>query len=510
MSQRRDTSRHNVVAIIDIGSNSGRVMVFERDTSGHLRLLAGSRAPLRLVHDVDERGELGDATMARATEALRDFQAIATGAGATRIVAVATAAMRDSTNGRLFAERVRRELGIQIQTIGALTEARHGFAGAVRGLAVSSGLLFDLGGGSMQITQFARRRLGKGLSLPFGALRLSEKFLESDPPNRKQLPRLRDYVRTRLATTDVSRLASDDRLIGTGGTLRNLAKIDRQARRYPVSWLHGYELSVNRLEEVVDQLASTKEKRRDDVPGLSAERADSIVGGAVAIQTLAEHVHATHILVSGQGVREGIALGLLKIVFGSPETVKDGSLSSLVSRFDGWRPDAASRRRGVAAALQRALEPRAPESIAIAVDHAARILDIGRSFDVVNRHAHVADILLTTELNGFSHDELALAAAIVRRAGDRHAEVPSLASVRDVFDRGLLERAAIIVALADEIEARCPPGSRIAVDCEVGRNVTLSVPLLPSWLAKDLDKRFERAFGQTLTVKHGTSSPSTK
>ena len=78
------------------------------------------------------------------------------------------------------------------------------------------------------------------------------------------------------------------------------------------------------------------------------------------------------------------------------------------------------------------------------------------------------------------------------------------ASVRDAFDRGLLDRAAIILALADEIEARCPRGSRIAVDCEIGRNVTLSVPLLPSWLAKDLDKRFERAFGRALIVRHGT------
>jgi exopolyphosphatase / guanosine-5'-triphosphate,3'-diphosphate pyrophosphatase len=502
MPQGRQTARRNVVAVIDIGSNSGRVMVFERDTSSHLRLLAGSRAPLRLVHDVDERGELGDTTMARATEALRDFQAIATGAGATRIVAVATAAMRDSTNGRLFAERVRRELGIRIQTIGALTEARHGFAGAVRGLAVSNGLLFDLGGGSMQISQFARRRLGEHISLPFGALRLSEKFLESDPPSRKQLQRLRDYVRSRLIKAHVSRLARGDRLIGTGGTLRNLAKIDRQARRYPVSWLHGYELSVDRLGEVVDQLASTREKRRDDVPGLSAERADSIVGGAVAIQTLAEHVRATHILVSGQGVREGIALGLLKIPIGSPETVKEASLSSLVLRFDGWRPEASSRRRSVAASLHRTLEPRAPANVAKAIDHAARVLDIGRSLDVVNRHEHVADILLSTELNGFAHHEVALASAIVRRAGDRHAEVMRLALADDSVDAGLLDRAAVILALADEIEARCPHGRPINVRCRIDRKVTLTVPLLPSWRAKDIDKRFERAFGRPLIVRH--------
>src|SRR5882762_4462438 len=150
--------QREIVGIIDVGSNSGRVVVFERDTAGHLRTLTSSRASLRLVHDVDTRGELTDATMARTMEALRDFKALATGAGARCIVAVATAAMRDAANGPLFAERLRRELGIRIEIIGGVTEARYGFNGAVRGLAVSNGVLFDLGGGSVQITRFGERR----------------------------------------------------------------------------------------------------------------------------------------------------------------------------------------------------------------------------------------------------------------------------------------------------------------------------------------------------------------
>ena len=103
-----ETTR-NVVGVIDIGSNSGRVTIFARHGPAHLRLLAGLRAPLRLVHDVDTRGELSDSTMARTTAAIRDFQAVATGAGATRIFAVATAAMRDASNGEQFAERLRQD-----------------------------------------------------------------------------------------------------------------------------------------------------------------------------------------------------------------------------------------------------------------------------------------------------------------------------------------------------------------------------------------------------------------
>src|SRR6185436_16146950 len=198
----------------------------------------------------------------------------------------------------------------------------------------------------------------------------------------------------------------------------------------------------------------------------------------------------------------GIALKCLKIPIGSPETVREASLASLVSRFSGWREEAASRRRDVAAALQRALEPRAPASVTAAIDHAARVLDIGRTLDVVNRHEHVADIMLTTDLNGFAHHELALVSSVVRRAGDRHAEMIAVGLEGNALEPEQVDRAAIILALADEIEARCPHGRRIAVDCTIGRSVTLSVPLLPSWLVKDLDKRFERAFGRSLIIRH--------
>src|SRR6478752_6771107 len=139
MSARTSPPR-DLLAVIDVGSNSGRVVVFERDASNHLRAVSGSRASLRLVEDVDTRGKLSEVTMAHVTDALRDFKAVAKGSGARRIVAVATAAMRDASNGALFVKRLHRELGITIDIISGDEEARYGFAGAMRGVAVSSGL----------------------------------------------------------------------------------------------------------------------------------------------------------------------------------------------------------------------------------------------------------------------------------------------------------------------------------------------------------------------------------
>jgi exopolyphosphatase/guanosine-5'-triphosphate,3'-diphosphate pyrophosphatase len=298
----------------------------------------------------------------------------------------------------------------------------------------------------------------------------------------------------------VRELPAGDRLVGTGGTIRNLARIDQHARGYPIDRTHGYELSSEALSDIVDRLARTAEKRRDEIAGLSAERADSIVGGAVAIHALTEFVGARGILVSGHGLREGLALRLFDLSMASPAVVKEAALSSLVSRFGGWRADATARRRAVAATLLQALEPATPAPLRYAVDDAARVLDVGCSLDVVNRHDHAAAMLLIADVGGISHEELAFASAIARRAGDRHADVPRFAPVREASARGLLDRLAIILALADEIEARCPPGRRISVSCTLGRHVTLRIPALRSWLVKDLDKRFERAFGRRLVV----------
>jgi exopolyphosphatase/guanosine-5'-triphosphate,3'-diphosphate pyrophosphatase len=411
--------------------------------------------------------------------------------------------MRDAKNGQRLIDRIRREVGVGVHIIDGRREAAYGFAGAVRGMPVSSGLLFDLGGGSMQVSTFRSRRLGRATSLPLGALRLSESFLESDPPKAREIRRLRDHVWKHLKKAGVKKLGRHETVVGTGGTLRNLAKIDRSAHIYPISTLHGYVLTLERMHDVVRRLAATREHKRDEVPGLSAQRADSIVGGGIAIETFMEFVRADEVMVSGQGVREGIALSLLRMAVAPTAVIKESTLSSLVRRFDGWDPDAAGRRRTIAAALFAGIDPKADEGIAEAVDHGARLLDVGRSFDFFDRHGHVADLLLTTELDGFTHQEIALVSAVVRLAGDRHADPRRLGPLFRRSNHDALDRAAVLLALADEIERRCPRGRRIKVSCSVGKDVRVSVPQLSSWRSRDIEQRFEKAFGKELVMRTG-------
>ena len=489
------------VAVVDIGSNSGRVMVFRPEAGGHLHVLAGSRAALRLARDLDRTGRIPPEALDRAFEALRDFRAIAGGSGVRRFEAAGTSALRDAANGPPFIRKVKRELGITIRILSGLEEARYGFLGAVGGLPVDDGAFFDLGGGSLQVGRFRRRRLAGALSVPLGSLRVSDAFLKSDPPTPRELRKLREHVRETLEEAGLKRLGPGEQLVGTGGSLRNLAKVDQRASGYPIARLHGYELARRRLHEIASSLAAERQKKRR-AAGLNADRRDSVVGGAIVIETLMEVLGADAVVVSGQGVREGLALSMARETLDASEAVRRRSTDALAARFVGWSEDRASRREAFAVALYTALERWPSVEMADALGQGARILDIGRTVDFFDRHEHVADLVLATDLAGFSHRQVALLAAVVRQAGDEDERLSrSLEPLVMHEDEEPLERAAVLLALADEITERTPPGSAPALACRTqAGQAAVAVKHLPSWNVRGLADRFEAAFGRSLRV----------
>jgi len=490
------------VAVIDIGSNSGRVVVYQVHDDGDLRILASSRASLRLVRHLDRTHSLPPAAVDRAMEALRDFRGLIAGSGARRILAVATSAVRDADNGPAFIQRVRRELGISMQILSGPEEAHFGCLGAIRGLPVKDGVLFDVGGGSLQLAHFRGRRPGRGVSFPLGALRLSDAFLTSDPPTSRECRRLCAHVRRTLERAAVRSLNGGAALVGTGGTVRNLAKIDQHERSYPIPRLHGYVLRRRRVQEIVAELGERSQKRRAMVEGLNDDRADSIVGGGLAILTLMEVLDADEVWVSGQGVREGLALGMISDRVPPPVEVRQAAIAALCRAFAGWDAGAASRRASIAASLYDGLEQQPDRELREAVVHAATLLDIGRSIDYFDRHEHVAEIVLATDLLGFPHRQVALLSAVLRSAGQEGAELAQYEPLLGDDDRPPVDRAGTVLALADDIEARCPDGRKVDVSCRLSRKTArVSVAGLLGWRPRRIGPRFARAFDRMLLVR---------
>jgi exopolyphosphatase/guanosine-5'-triphosphate,3'-diphosphate pyrophosphatase len=490
------------LAIIDIGSNSGRILVARLDEFGHLDVLETEGTPLRLVHELATSASLGDDVVVRTVEALEGFKAIARGAGAERFLTVATAAVREAVNGAAFVERLRCQTGLDIQIISGETEARYGFLGAAYGVAVDNGILVDIGGGSVQLARFADRKMLEWWSLPLGALRLSDRFLMNDPPSSAELRRLQDYVRRTLKDARAPALERGEQLLGTGGTIRNLAKIDRVRRDYPIHRLHGYALSRRDLSDIVSRLASQTAAQRIKTAGLNVHRFDSILGGAAVANVILDVVAAPSLLVSGQGLREGIALATLSDGLPPAPEVRRAAVEALARRFSSWDARLADQRVRATEAVMLALDPTANDEVREALLHAARLLDIGRSVDFYNRHLHTMAIVLNADLSGFSHRSIALLAAIVRLADKDGASLKPYAPLIVGGDQAMLARAGALLDLGDAIARESPPDAKPDFRCH--RNQTalvLSAPWLQAWPLQPAARRVEQVFAVPVRVE---------
>ncbi len=493
--------RRSPIAVIDIGSNTTRLVVLDLGGGTDMRLIAEAKATLRLERSIGEGGELSKAAVAAVRVVLTDFAAVAASAGAKHVVAVTTAAFRDATNGKEAAAELKRETGVSLKMLSGAEEARLAFVGAVYSIPVESGILFDIGGGSLEVTEFAKRALVRSWSFPFGALRISDSFLSSDPPTRKEIDRLEKHVKQALEESGVPELRSGGMLVGSGGSIRNLGRMDKRSREYALKRLHGYEASVVRIHEIKDQLCSMTERGRQTFKGLNPERSDSIVGGAIVVSVLSTHVGAKEIVVSGRGLREGIALGEGLHSVPPVSEVQSESVDALGARFATWRPGAAARRAEIATAICNGVGLDDWDGVPRLTGFAARLLDAGSSIDYYNRVGHASTIIEEGDLGGFTHREIALMSAITRQAQRSIVHIENFHPLLSGKDEVPVLQAGTVLAVADEIERRLPALKRPVITVKLRRDrAELTAVSAGAWDPGWLADRFELAFGRSLVM----------
>ncbi|MEZ4501092.1 MAG: Ppx/GppA phosphatase family protein [Dehalococcoidia bacterium] len=490
--------------VIDIGSNSTRGVVLEPGPAGHLEIVAGAQERLQLTRHLDEERRLRSEAVERVIETVEDLSAIAEAAGSTRIMAVGTSALRDAPNGSELLERLDWDEPHEVRVLSGDEEAECAFLGAVFGLPVEDGLVVDIGGGSAELTEFRARRLVRTWTLPLGALRATDAFLASDPPTTGELKELRAHVASALAEAGVPRLRGGA-LVGTGGTIRNLAKIDLRGRQYPLGRLHGYPLRRGRLTRASTKLQAAPLATRGQIAGLNPQRADSIVGGAAVLEAIVAHTRAREVVVSGQGLREGVARRALIETLPGIDEVRAGSVQALSARFSRWDAGHARRRTSMVRKLVEALEPDATSELRAALDDASTLLDIGLSIDFYNRERQAAALVQQAELMGFTHRDVALVVALLRGAERPFVASKSLRPLVRAGDDSMLERAGALLAAADQVERRLAPEvhdlGTIDVTSKVAR---VCVAQWSGAVPNSVLARFEAAFGLRLEVAAGT------
>jgi exopolyphosphatase / guanosine-5'-triphosphate,3'-diphosphate pyrophosphatase len=362
----------------------------------------------------------------------------------------------------------------------------------------------DVGGGSMELTTFHDRRLDRSWTFPFGSLRVSDRYLMSDPPTEREMKDLRKAVAAGLEGSVVPELGADGDLVGIGGTVRNLAKMDLRRTDHPLPLLHGYELRQANLESLIEDLAGRTMKRRARLRGLNPDRADSIVGGALVVLAAMRHLGAERVVVSSRGLREGLALGDLSVV-PSPRQVRTISAATLAARFATWDVAVAERRSSLAAQLIAALDPDATPFVVEMLEHAATLLDVGKAIDHYERFEHAAMIVTTADLAGFTHEALGTLSAILRHAGGASSLGP-YARLIPAGDRPAVRRTAVALALAEELNRRIPPREPASLTCTWRGRFEVEAPVPAPWHPRGVADRFRAVFGAKLSVVPASDS----
>jgi exopolyphosphatase/guanosine-5'-triphosphate,3'-diphosphate pyrophosphatase len=495
------------IGVIDLGSNTTRLIVMAFEPHHAFKLHDEIKETVRLVEGA-ANNVLQPAPIDRAVKALQMFANYARATGIPRVIGVATSAMRDATNQPDVLRRIVEHAGLQFRVLSGDEEARYGYLGAANSLRFRDGFMIDIGGGSAQVSQVREREFLQATSMPIGAVRMTERFFQADPPTKAEWQAFKDHLAGLFRPLDWFKLDSDMQLVGMGGTIRNLANIDQHMRGYPLDRLHAYELSREQVELITDELRRRSSKQRLELPGLNDERADVILAGALVLRQLMRAGKASSITISGEGLREGVFYEQFLPNQTPPliPNLRSFAIENLV-RVYGYEP------LHVAKVGELVLQM-FDQLVALhgygawereLLDAAAMVHNVGVRVNYYDHYKHGAYMILNSALPGWSHREIAIIALLVRGHRKGAIELGNLAAILHPDDEQRIMRLASLLRIAEYLERskgqvvralRCEGGDPVRIMADTVGDATVEI-----WDANRHTSLFRKAFGIDVEIK---------
>lgn len=403
------------IAIIDIGSNSARLVITHTYKNGAYNMVYNQKEALRLSQKVDSKNMLTEEAFTSTIETMKSFAYMCSIYKADKTIAVATAAIRNAVNGQELVDKVAAETGITLHIISGNTEAYISYLGVINTLDIKDGIIFDLGGGSTELILFKDRQITDSVSLPFGAVNTTGMFNTRNemPPN--VYSDLSFFIMTRLEQYPWLKQQGLP-LIGVGGTARTIAKIIQRGKKYPITKLHNYSFSVQTFRGFFNDLRTTNLEQRKKISGLSSERSDIILAGAGIISCLLDATGCKKLVTSGCGLREGLFYeyyaktndipvvannilersreNILKLYTADP-THSRHITSLAMTMFDNW-----PQLHGLNKGYRKILET------------AALLHDIGITINFYSHARHSAYMIQNAQIFGLTHKEQIITSAV--------------------------------------------------------------------------------------------------
>ena len=310
MSDRNPIAAAERIGVIDLGSNSLRLVVFER-LGAALFPLFNEKIMCGLARGIASTGRLNPEGVALATVNLRRFVAFARAIGVDHLAVLATAAVRDANDGQAFAAEVERQCRVQVRIIDGAEEARLSAAGVLAGIPEADGTVADLGGGSVELVRVRPgtpssgdiRQIGLGITLPLGPLRLAELG-----DNTKAIS---EAVERTLTAASVLRTGAGNNLYLVGGAARAIARLHMSHTQYPLHIIHQYTIARSEAENFFDIIGRLSRKSLERITTISRRRLDVVPLAALVLRKLITITMPQRVIFSALGLREGYAYGLV-------------------------------------------------------------------------------------------------------------------------------------------------------------------------------------------------------
>lgn len=416
-------------AIIDLGSNSMRMAIFERTSRWAFFTLGEYKSKVRLAQGGYEKdGRISEASMKKAVDSFGEFVQIAKSSNCRKIFAVGTSALRDAPNGKELIKEVNARYNINLKVINGKTEAIYGAVAATNLIApYKNAITIDIGGGSTELALINEGNITKAISLDIGTVRLKELFYDN-----KNLDKLKFFL-----NKTIEKIPEDFKcknIIAIGGSLRALSSAIISQSKYPLDVLHGFEYKFEQYYDFLEQIANSAVLDLNRFY-IKKERFDTIREGAHIFLAVAKKICAKKIITSGVGVREGVFLSdflrlstdIKKSLTSTDIKIKanrfpNGLNPNLKSILDRYTQKEKSNITKYAKDIFMALKPlhNLDDAFSKHIITASKLCDIGAKIGFYSDHKNSAYIVLNSLNFGFTHEEKILIATIIGTNGKKN------------------------------------------------------------------------------------------
>lgn len=400
-------------AVIDIGSNSARLVIYQKSSQYGFHLICERKSKVRIGEGAYEKGGyLQEIGIRRAYFALKEFIATTQYYPVDEIFCVATSALRDAPNGKAFTQWIQQELNLNIQIIDGKQEALYGAIAAQNLLPVNNGITIDIGGGSSDLSLLKDSKVIQTYSLNIGTVRLKELFFDKGKPVEEARAFIKEELK-KLPDTLKSCQA-----IGIGGAARTLSKGIMKMESYPLGNIHAFSYKVDDYMEYFQNISDAKLKLLKYLH-IPKGRFDTIREGTLIWEEILKHIAAKEVITSGVGVREGVFLHhfLKNDNLQFPKNINP-SIQSILDRFETHHVDIEKRKENSEKLFKLFLENKKIKNQYLKeLLYATELSTSGYRFNIYKSYEHTFYVAMQEFNYGVTHEELVLTAMILRFGG---------------------------------------------------------------------------------------------